>query len=196
MLDYPVLAKKPQISIVRDGEKYRMYDLLAKTYVANDKAYGTFIKVSKEYIARPDLISLAAYGIDNYADMICKANGISNPFELNEGMVIFIPYQQYLDDSVKTIGTVSELVSPSSKLNSNGSNDNIFKEFSTSMLANSRLKELIEKDGKNAKNAPVSTIGKNFDSGKKLKNERRSPAEQTVDDENYIIRRDLGLVIY
>lgn len=47
--------------------------------------------VTKEYIARPDLISLDAYGDDMFADVICKLNGISNPFELNEGMKLIVP---------------------------------------------------------------------------------------------------------
>ena len=37
------------------------------------------------------LISLDAYGDTCYADIICKLNGISNPFELNIGMEIIIP---------------------------------------------------------------------------------------------------------
>jgi len=197
MLDYPVLRKKPQITIVRDGETFTMSDLLSKTYIANPDAHGLFIKVTEEYIARPDLISLAAYGVDDYGDMICKANGISNPFEVNEGMLLFIPYEEFLDDSIVAIGTKSDFVNPKSKINSNGMNDNIFKEFSTSMLSNDRLKELVSKENiAQQKGAPIATIGKSVDNVKKLKNERRSPAEQTIDDENFIVRKDLGIVIY
>ncbi len=53
--------------------------------------FRTYV-VSKSHIARPDLISKMAYDTDMYGDLICKLNGISNPFELNEGMVIAIPY--------------------------------------------------------------------------------------------------------
>ena len=49
------------------------------------------IVVNEFYVARPDLISLAVYGDDKYADLICKYNGISNPFEINENDVIYIP---------------------------------------------------------------------------------------------------------
>ena len=34
---------------------------------------------------------MAVYGTDQYADIICKINGISNPFELNAGMILLIP---------------------------------------------------------------------------------------------------------
>ena len=37
MLDYPVLAKKPEITIYRDGERFDMIDLLAKTYISPDR---------------------------------------------------------------------------------------------------------------------------------------------------------------
>lgn len=205
MLDYPVLRKKPNIVIYRNGERNEMQDLLSRTYIDNEDAYGKYVVVSKEYIARPDLISLAIYGTDNYADMICKANGISNPFELNEDMILFIPSQEFLNESIAIVGTKSELVSPKSKINSNGTNDNIFSEFSTSALTNERMKTSLNKDllfgGKGVPNMRSNSIsgasiGKDVSNGKKMKNERRSPAEQTIDDENYVIRKDLGLVFY
>lgn len=196
MLDYPVLAKKPEITIYRDGERFDMIDLLAKTYISPDRQTGKYITVTKEYIARPDLVSLAVYGKDDYADLICKANNLSNPFELNEGMILFIPLQESLNENVPIKGTKSELVNPKSKLNSNGNNDNIFKEFSTSLLSNSRLKQLINEDISKNKDSNVSTIGKTNPIVKKMKSERRSPAEQTVEDENYIIDKSLGIVIY
>ena len=40
------------------------------------------------------------------------------------------------------------------------------------------------------------TIEKKKDNLQKYKNERRSPAEQTIMDNNYVIDRSLGLVIY
>lgn len=66
-------------------------DLLTKVINNDIKVSGTFIMVNKSYIARPDLISLAVYGTDEYADILCKVNGISNPFELNENDLLFIP---------------------------------------------------------------------------------------------------------
>ena len=59
---------------------------------------GSFLVVNKYYVARPDLISLAVYGEDKYADIICKINGISNPFELNENDIIILPHVEVLFD--------------------------------------------------------------------------------------------------
>ena len=49
------------------------------------------VEVTEEYAMRPDLISFWAYGVDTYADIILKANGISNPFAINEGDVLIVP---------------------------------------------------------------------------------------------------------
>ena len=87
MLDYKILKAKPNIEINNEIG----IDLLSKTYDLDKDMTGQFVEVNEYYIARPDLISLAIYGDDKYADIICKVNGISNPFELNEGQLIFIP---------------------------------------------------------------------------------------------------------
>ena len=49
------------------------------------------VVINEDYAMRPDLISYFAYGTDQYADIIMKFNGISNPFAINEGMLLFIP---------------------------------------------------------------------------------------------------------
>lgn len=89
MLDYSVLNFKTEIDSEYLGEK--IYNMLDYTFeIPNSYTYNIF-EVTKEYIARPDLISLDAYDDDMFADIICKLNGISNPFELNEGMKLIIP---------------------------------------------------------------------------------------------------------
>ena len=88
MLNYDILHNKPTIDI--NGEEG--LDLLTKSLnFVDGTQQGNFLQVNEYYVARPDLISLAVYGDDRYADIICKLNGISNPFELNEKMVLFIP---------------------------------------------------------------------------------------------------------
>lgn len=76
-----------------DGKKVSYKDLLCHTLNDEEPMFEgiTFITVVDDYVARPDLISLAVYGTDEYADIICKINGISNPFELNTGMILLIP---------------------------------------------------------------------------------------------------------
>ena len=100
MLDYNILKKKPILE-TNKGEAY--IDLAQKTY--SDKKYvpGEVLIINKYYVARPDLVSLAVYGDDQYADIICKINGISNPFELNENDIIFIP----AIDTINSLTTIN-----------------------------------------------------------------------------------------
>lgn len=99
-MDYKTLRLKPitEIPCNYDEEaertgKVKCNDLLASPLNASVEIKDSMevVVVNKYYIARPDLISLAVYGSDEYGDFICKFNGISNPFELNEDMILYIP---------------------------------------------------------------------------------------------------------
>lgn len=89
MLAYPVLNNKSITNKSNAGEP--IYDLLQQTFVIPEEFEYQVMRVTHEYIARPDLLSLSLYGVTTYADVICKLNGISNPFEMNEGMFIVVP---------------------------------------------------------------------------------------------------------
>ena len=109
-LDYLVLKNKKLISRTSSfdgGTKLQALDLLTQSVTEFNPLLATLVKVQKEYIARPDLISLAVYGTDKYADIICKVNGISNPFELNENMYILCP----------DVGEITNLVNISPEAN-------------------------------------------------------------------------------
>jgi hypothetical protein len=111
------------------------------------------VEVTDDYIARPDLISLAVYGTDKYADIICKINGISNPFELNTGMKLIIP-------SESNFSTLLKVGKPTETLLKNNS------------------------------------IGGIVSNNQKLRNEKRSPGEQTVGDYLFKIDRDNCIIYY
>ena len=69
-----------------------IWNLLDITYaIPNSFDYKIYIVNEDKYIARPDLISYDFYGDPVYADVVCKFNGISNPFELNKGMMLALP---------------------------------------------------------------------------------------------------------
>ncbi len=57
---------------------------------ANTKVIGKFT-VTEDYIGRIDLIAREIYGSESYADYILKYNGISNPFTIGEGDILFLP---------------------------------------------------------------------------------------------------------
>ena len=89
MLSYSTISYKD--AIYSEFLNESLYNLLDKTFQIPDSYSYNVFEVTKEYIARPDLISYDAYGDTMYGDIICKLNGISNPFELNEGMKLIIP---------------------------------------------------------------------------------------------------------
>ena len=66
-------------------------NLLDKTFFIPNKFNYNVIEVPKECVARMDLIAKQIYGNSAFSDLLCKLNGISNPFELNEDDIIFIP---------------------------------------------------------------------------------------------------------
>ena len=76
-------------------------DLMSQSLNGELVQTGSFIIVNKMYVGRPDLVSLALYGDDMYADIICKINGISNPFELNENDIVFVPDKDYIMECCK-----------------------------------------------------------------------------------------------
>ena len=49
------------------------------------------VRVDSFTSMRPDLISHASYGSQDYTDLLLKYNGISNPFSIGEGQIFFIP---------------------------------------------------------------------------------------------------------
>jgi hypothetical protein len=53
-------------------------------------------------VMRPDLIAHTVYGDQGMADLVLKYNGISNPFSLYEGQVIFLPDSRELNKTLKT----------------------------------------------------------------------------------------------
>ena len=78
------------------------------TFVIPASYQYEIIELSEKYIARPDLLSLDIYGDTLYSDILCKLNGISNPFELNKGMLLVIPSPDSIMNFMK-VPTAQEL---------------------------------------------------------------------------------------
>jgi len=74
-----------------------MMDFFGESFVLPDNFSYRAVEVSPEHIARPDLVSKSIYGTTIYGDVICRINGIQNPFELNEGMILYVPEIQDMD---------------------------------------------------------------------------------------------------
>lgn len=97
---HTVLNNKKTIQSDWLGEK--IVNLNDPTFVIPKRYNYEILEVSEKYIARPDLLSKDIYGDYLYSDLICKLNGISNPFELNEGMVLVIPSPDNIMSFMKT----------------------------------------------------------------------------------------------
>jgi hypothetical protein len=77
-----------------------IYNFLDKTFIIPVSFIYDVVKITEKYVARPDLLSLDIYGDDSYVDIICKLNGIGNPFELNEGDTIILPNMGDIDNFI------------------------------------------------------------------------------------------------
>lgn len=96
MLQNPLLTYKSELKSNVLGQQ--VYNLLDQTFqIPNDFQYNV-IEVTEGFIGRMDLISKQVYGDTKYQDILCKLNGISNPFELNAGTVVVLPDISYIDD--------------------------------------------------------------------------------------------------
>ena len=89
MLENPLLINKSEIKSEVLNEK--VVNLLDKTFRIPPEFDYNVVEITKDYIARMDLLSYQLYGTNKYQDVLCKLNGISNPFELNAGDIIICP---------------------------------------------------------------------------------------------------------
>ena len=71
--------------------------------IARDARLLNIHYVTPDQIMRPDIISYQYYGSYEYIDVILKANGISNPFCIKEGMFLIIPEQTSVMSQYKPI---------------------------------------------------------------------------------------------
>ena len=96
MIENPLLINKSELkSKVLDQQ---IINLLDKTFQIPQQFNYNVIEVTKDFVARMDLISKQVYGTEKYQDVLCKLNGISNPFELNEGSIVVVPDFAFLDE--------------------------------------------------------------------------------------------------
>ena len=86
---YRVLEEKTTIESKYLGNY--IYSYLDTSFEIPEGMVVDLVEITDDYIARPDLVSIKAYNDDSYTDIICKLNGISNPFELNVGDVLVLP---------------------------------------------------------------------------------------------------------
>lgn len=89
MIFHTVLNNKKKI--YSDWLQEDVINLGDNTFVIPPSYQYEILEVTEKYVARPDLLSKDIYGDALYSDILCKLNGISNPFELNAHTLMIIP---------------------------------------------------------------------------------------------------------
>lgn len=96
MLFHNILSSKPEIT--SDVLNERIINLCSQTFIMPVGVEFELFLTTDDYVARPDLVSQYLYNTTKYTDVICKLNGISNPFELNSDMLLVCPLGEYVAD--------------------------------------------------------------------------------------------------
>lgn len=112
MIENPLILNKTFIKSKALNDE-TIVNLLDKTFLIPNKFEYNVVEVPKECVARMDLIAKQIYGDSSFSDLLCKINGISNPFELNEGDMVVCP-------SVADLGKFYYIELPSEKEDSEG----------------------------------------------------------------------------
>lgn len=77
-------------------------DMTAKSVEYNgDYLVSHSVIVDDDLVMRPDLLAKFYYKNSNKLDYLLKFNGISNPFSLNSGDIILIPYEEDMKVAMK-----------------------------------------------------------------------------------------------
>lgn len=118
MITHTVLKNKKEIH--SDWLQDTIYNLNDPSFIIPATYDYEILEVTEKYIARPDILSKDIYGDSMYADLLCKLNGISNPFELNQGDILVIPSP----DCIMNFMHKPDIVELDSSNNSNNSNSN------------------------------------------------------------------------
>jgi hypothetical protein len=113
MIFHTVLNNKKTIH--SDWLNQDIYNLGDATFKIPKLYSYEVLEVTERYIARPDLLSKDIYGDTLYSDILCKLNGISNPFELNKGMLLIIPSPDHIMDFMQQVDNTDDLIDNLSK---------------------------------------------------------------------------------
>jgi hypothetical protein len=92
--------KNKKISEIDDKIIMTEPTLLFPDYMSISKVFD----VDSYYAGRIDLISLNVYNSADYIDQLLKFNGISNPFSIAEGDILYIPPMDVLNKTFKKPG--------------------------------------------------------------------------------------------
>lgn len=106
-----ILRKKPDIT-KKNGDV--AVEIGRKVFNMPSVAQSQPYIVPLDFVMRPDLVSDSIYGDQNQLDALLKFNGISNPFSINVGDLLYAPQLEAIKQAV-AVGT--QIVDKSSVIN-------------------------------------------------------------------------------
>ena len=106
MLEH-VIDNKTTIRINDSSIKDLTPSIFDKNKTSISVMYNVY-RVPESMKMRIDLISLAAYGTDKYADVVMKYNGISNPFSINTDDILYMPTLDTIENDLMVPEVKSE----------------------------------------------------------------------------------------
>lgn len=102
MLSIRTLINKTEYKKITESN----IDLTGQTFEAKNISIIGVALISDELVMRPDLIARVYYADSNKLDYILKFNGISNPFSIDSGQILFIGNEKELDGCFKPGPTI------------------------------------------------------------------------------------------
>ena len=91
-MNLKTLKNKGKVTDLTVTGNEKKFDMTEPTLILkNEVRLRAYHPVSEYEAARLDLVSMKYYGTGAYVDIICKANGISNPFAVAPGTILAIP---------------------------------------------------------------------------------------------------------
>lgn len=112
-----LILKRKSVTTNENGEQIR--NLADEIFVIPDEFQYEVVTVDETCVARPDLVSMTMYKSDVFTDILCKLNGISNPFELNVGMKLVCPTIDYMESFMNARDESDEIVAEPQRENVN-----------------------------------------------------------------------------
>lgn len=142
MIEHTVLKNKKEMH--SDWLQDTIYNLNDPSFIIPATYDYEILEVTEKYIARADILSKDIYGDSMYADLLCKLNGISNPFELNQGDILVIPSPDCIMNFMHT-PDIAELDSSNNSNNSNSNKPiakpkNVKRKANEAVIGDSRFK--------------------------------------------------------
>lgn len=98
MLFLKLLQKKPLFTKTNGDE---VVEMGRRTFVMSSFADAQPYIVNPEFAMRADLAANAIYSDQSSMDILLKFNGISNPFSLEGGSILYAPSKETVRNSVK-----------------------------------------------------------------------------------------------